>query len=161
MTTQTDWNNMPEEVYWIKCLQISTPYIGIDTYNKALEIQEKHPEYFPWETKYKSIPKEVHEAYSKEAYPETHREPRKVFEDFEKGDGIKAGKGLMETIREGHTTVTNLPTMEEMREAFKDMERREEAHKEKKRKENLRLRKIWKKHYKKYNLDFPNNRMFY
>lgn len=57
----------PNEVLWVL---LSPKMVGSDTYEEIERIIAKYPEYFPWETKYNSIPKEVHEAYIKEKYPD-------------------------------------------------------------------------------------------
>lgn len=50
------------EAMFIKSLS----FIGTKQYDRLQEIISKYPEEFPWETKYRSIPKETHEAFNRE-----------------------------------------------------------------------------------------------
>lgn len=60
-----EFKDLPSEVRWVYGIQ-TFPYIDIETYEKAQEIIGRYPEYFPWEHKYRSVPKEVHDAYWEE-----------------------------------------------------------------------------------------------
>ena len=55
--------DIPSEVYEAMCIG-SLSIVGMELYNRYQEIVKKYPEHFPWETKYNSIPSEVHEAYA-------------------------------------------------------------------------------------------------
>jgi len=68
------------------------PYVGMSQLNRLNEIIAKYPEYFPWETKYRETPKEVHEAFRKEAYPSIYEE-----RPIEFTGGI--GGGIMDQIK--------------------------------------------------------------
>ena len=125
--------NIPDEVLWVLTLP---RYVGSDTYKKAEEIIAKYPEYFPWETKYNSIPKEVHQAYIKEKYPD-------------KDEPIVCTGGISQMIKDDSFVYKQL-TSDEILQYFKDWDKLLESDLEIKRED----KKLWDKHYKKYNLEF-------
>jgi hypothetical protein len=61
-------DEMPMEVKRVFALQGLNQPIGLKRWKEIEEIIEKYPKYFPWETKYNTVPQEVHIAYSEEAY---------------------------------------------------------------------------------------------
>lgn len=93
---------------------------------------DKYPEYFPWEHKWTSIPKEVHEAYNREAYPERY-EPW--------GALVTSGEGLWEKMNKKEMSFikskkANKPI--DLRKVFAEWFKEEEKQRKKeKRKENM------------------------
>ena len=65
-----NYQNVPSDVLMVHSLML-IQHIPVDaaTYAKCKKIVDNNPLYFPWEAKYHSIPKEVHEAYNKEIDP--------------------------------------------------------------------------------------------
>lgn len=55
--------DIPSEVLWVFALQYSCTPVGTSVFEECERIIAKYPEFFPWETKYNSIPQEVHDAY--------------------------------------------------------------------------------------------------
>ena len=129
--------NIPDEVLWVLTLP---RYVGSDTYKKAEEIIAKYPEYFPWETKYNSIPKEVHQAYIKEKYPD-------------KDEPIVCTGGISQMIKD-EPFVYKEYTPEGIGEWFKQLEVITRDAKNAAIVQRKKDKKLWDKHYKKYNLEF-------
>jgi hypothetical protein len=77
----TKINDIPDEVMWCKGMQMS-PYVGMDAYDKMIEIMGKYPEYFKWEHTYNGIFSEVHDQYEKELST-FNRSAGEVPKDFE------------------------------------------------------------------------------
>ena len=143
-------NNIPHEVAWVLCVQMGQMPLGRDGYKKAQEIIEKYPEHFPWEHKYKSIPKEVHDAFESECYPERGKPIESIFDDLEEG------LGLREQVK-NQTCATAIPTKltkDDFVRFLDEMEEAERKRKEEERAEEIRVKNIWDKHYKKYNLKY-------
>lgn len=132
--------DIPNEVLWVLTLPRC---VGSDTYRRVEEIIAKYPEYFPWETKYNSIPKEVHQAYIKEKYPDRD-EPIVCTND---------GEGLYSKIK-SEPFIYREYTPKEIGECFKQLDiitanARNAAIVQRK-----KDKKLWDKHYKKYNLEY-------
>lgn len=138
-------SDIPDEVWWVTVMQMQ-PYIGMSAYEKMTEIMARYPEYFPWETKYNSIPNDVHEAFRNECWPDA----------FKGWDiPIVCDKGFFAQIKEqGPVYTGELPKGETFFSLYekhianlKKQERDEII-------ENKRLKKIWDKHYSKYGLPY-------
>jgi len=125
-------------------------YVGKKLYDRANEIQLKYPEAFPWEAKYRSIPKEVHEAYQQElsAY---HRSQPSLFEGAPMGI-IAISKWMEEQNqkeRERTKDFTPKQRIDELMDSLRAKEKREAL--------DLKSRKrIWDNHYKPYKLAYRN-----
>lgn len=128
-----NYKDTPEEVLWVWCLPKT---VGSDTYEKAERIVKKYPKYFPWEHKYESIPKEVHEAYWNEKYPDRNK-PIEC-----------TGIGLKEQLKKSNSYKPI--TKEYFIKWCKDFTNiyQEELLNKKKDKD------LWDKYYKKYNLEY-------
>lgn len=122
----------PLEVVWVWA--VSGNPMGQETYDKIRKIIKKYPEWFPWETKYNSIPQEVHDAYKGEVYPE-----KEVKKDVTPKVIVYTGERVM---------------LKDMVDTIQEYFNRQYQRKMDKRVEKDRLRKIWNKHYSKYNLSF-------
>ena len=140
----------PNEVAWVRLLQATQMPIGKDSYEKAQAIIEKHPEHFPWEYKYKSIPKEVHEAFEAECYPEKGKSVESLFDDLEVGDSLRE---QVKNQKSAGVIPTKF-TQDDFLRLFDEMEEHERKRKEEERVEEVRVKKIWDKHYKKYGLKY-------
>lgn len=126
--------DIPTEVLWVHLLP---PMVGSDTYNEAERIIAKYPKYFPWETKYNSIPSEVHLAYRREKYP-----------GFDKPI-VCSGEGLLSKI-DNEVFMYKEYTNEEIIKWFEDLRKIDESEKIKKQKD----KELWDKYYGKYNLEY-------
>lgn len=138
---QIKFDDLPKDVVEVKALQISKCAIGSTLYKKAMDTIEKYPQYFPWEHNYKSIPKEVHDAFLKEAYPEKFMKPKYVEFNgvLSKTEKIKtatfdSGRNLYDILKDIKVTI--------------EKNRIEEI------KNDNRIKSIWNKHYKKYGLSY-------
>jgi hypothetical protein len=143
-------NNIPNEVAWVLCVQMGQIPLGRDGYEKAQSIIEKYPEHFPWEHKYKSIPKEVHEAFEAECYPERGKSVESLFDDLEVGDSLRE---QVKNQKSAGVIPTKL-TKDDFVRMLDEMEEAERKRKEEERAEEVRVKKIWDKHYKRYNLKY-------
>jgi len=143
-------NNIPHEVAWVLCVQMGQIPLGIDSYEKAQEIIEKYPEHFPWEHKYKSIPKEVHDAFEAECYPERGKSIESLFDDLEEGVRLRE-----QVMNQTYVSVDPMKfTKDDFVRMLDEMEAHERKRKEEERAEEIRVKKIWDKHYKRYNLKY-------
>jgi len=122
------------------------PYVGMSQLNRLNEIIAKYPEYFPWETKYRETPKEVHEAFRKEAYPSIYEE-----RPIEFTGGI--GGGIMDQIKK--STYTHPPKEPfNLVKAFEEAMNKQIEEERNQAKEEARVKAIWDKHYKPYNIEY-------
>ena len=137
---------MSIEVIWAYFMLKGRQPVGVKIHEQILDVVKKYPEHFPWESKYMSIPKEVHEAFYKECNPDWDK-PVEVLND---------GKGLMEHIREQGTTAYTSSSNEDLARAFSDMVQWEENRRKEVDKREKEVRRIWKKHYKKYSLPYKS-----
>lgn len=142
-------DDMPKEVYWAKFIGITfiggecVQQVGIDQHNKIREIQKKYPEWFPWETKYDSIPQEVHEAYKREAYPY-------LYEAIDVGAFDKKN----DWPTEAYVCDPDSFTFESMMKSISDMHKRQNEEDRKRKQQKAKDRKLWNKHYSKYGLEY-------
>lgn len=136
-------NDVPSEVQWA-CIILNTSHgVGLETYERLEQIVAKYPEYFPWEDKYNSIPKEVHQAYIKEKYP-----------DMDKPIVCtNSGEGIMSAINKD-VFVYKQKTAEEIMQWFKDLAAMVKEDNDKEEKE----KQLWDKHYSKYGLKYRKMR---
>lgn len=132
------FEDIPNEVLWVLALP---RLVGSDTYKKAEEIIAKYPEYFPWETKYNSIPFEVHKAYNKEKYPDRDKP-------------IPTGEGLIAEMKKSEIKHYNDYLGKSFQEIWDDLLNMEHQIRVKEAKRYKEAKKLWDKHYKKYNLKF-------
>lgn len=146
MKKQFTPEDIPSEVWWVFSILMSGHPVGMKTCNEIHAIIEKYPEHFPWEHLYKSIPESVHDAFSRECYPERYRPFEEVFAD------VNSQKGLMQQIRD--TPLFKTPsTQQELIQMFDNYEKRLRDDHNKKIAEQKRIKSIWDKHYKKYGLE--------
>lgn len=147
------FNSLPPEVAQVKIRQMGAYngklYVGSEEYNKIQETIKKYPEHFPQETAYNNVPNEVHEAYRNEVsklhekmYPTNPNEIKQL-----------AGEGIVAyvTRREKEILKTQAKPFN-LTSFFKELDKsakRDDAFKEAK-------KNIWKKHYKKYGVDFDD-----
>jgi hypothetical protein len=136
---------MPYEVAWYAAVwHLATGFgVGSETIKRMGEIEDKYPEWFPWEHKYKSIPKEVHESY------ELEKSGPDIKIDY--SDAPK--KGWVDMLESAITVPLefNLKSFEEMMaEHYKNKEKEHLLKKEQRKKDKA----LWDKHYKKYGLKF-------
>lgn len=139
--------DIPNEVWWVFCLQYHRYPVGIKTYEKCQEIIKKYPEHFPWETKYNKIPKHVHDAYFKEV---SGGKNYFIMPEFDESQG----KGLYSQIEEDSekqkANYTGEATIQNIKDLFEALGKNEERREKEK---NDRIR-IWNKHYKPYRLEY-------
>lgn len=142
-------SNVPEEVWGVLLLQRSNAVVGKTVFDLANRIIEKYPEHFPWEARYRLIPKEVHEAYAKEAGWVSLGAIKRLFETplFD-----NKGSGLMQAIKKSGSA--KLDPAKSFHDFLKDFNEGASAVEEKKRQRHIKDKMIWDKYYKKYNLDY-------
>lgn len=123
--------DIPQEVKEYMSIVAGTGgMMGLKLYQKCKAIEDKYPEWFPWEHKYQSIPQEVHDAYKNEKYSlELHR------------------KGTSKIV-----VSFNKPLLELIKEWKENLIKEQEIDKKQLRKD----KELWDKHYKKYRLKFRN-----
>jgi len=134
----------PFEVIEAQCYLWAKNPVGGDTYNRIVKTVEKYPEYFPWETKYNSIDESVHKAYENEKellyksfFPTTPM-------DIQPGEGIYAWSKRISA----EVISYNKPV--DWDELFKNIKNRQERHED----FSKAKKKLWIKHYKKFNLKY-------
>jgi len=141
---------MPKDVQeYLAIISATGGMMGLKMYNRCQEIIDNNPKWFAWEHKYKSIPKEVHDAYMDEKYPD--RNKPLVFTEG-------SNKGILVLINESRNAHLNLSKetfsiVDAMKDLFEMQEKQDKEMfaKEKQDKE------LWDKHYKKYKLEFRSD----
>lgn len=109
-----DWANMPSDVAYVFCAQISGMPIGAGLYEKTVR---NNPKWFPKEydryMKYDAIPKEVHDNYIKELFD--FRE--ELWKDEPKnGGGIEAAINGDESYKKWSEAYDRLLPIQEAKE---------------------------------------------
>jgi len=119
--------------------------IGTAMMTKINEIIQRHPEWFPWEHKYWSIPNSVHEAYLKEKWKEILARPSII-----NGEGLSAyvNKVNQEAGVYEYDKSKSLYDIMEKRKREQEMIHEEDERKNK---------ALWDKHYESYGLDYRKN----
>lgn len=139
---------IPSEVMWAGMIIYCNQPVGTTVYEKIKEIVSKYPEHFPWETKYNNIPEEIHSAYRLEAHKEII--------DYLKTplfDDVSLYEGVESQINKSGVNFYKEATKQDFIDFMDLLTKKEEDE----RKEDIRIRKIWNKHYKKYNLEYRKN----
>lgn len=145
------YEDIPQDVQWVWTIQWCGHPVGLDTIEKADEIIKANPKYFPWETKYHSIPKEVHDAYWKE---------KSHVWDMAWQEKRDAGyKGLIPTIMEmGENYPTPEDTMKmpqkSLSEIMGDLFKMEDDKRKRQYEEDEKNKALWDKHYQPYGLEY-------
>ncbi len=145
------FKDVPADVLKVWTIYHNNIAVGVKTLELINDIIDKNPKYFEWEHKYKNIPNKVHEAFSKECYPNKWID----FNEWQlatKGE-VNCKKGIMEHIRDNPTEVTTL-TKESLDTIIKDLFEARVIERDKEKAEHKRVKAIWNKHYKKYNLKY-------
>lgn len=144
------FKDIPAEVWQVQMLQIHKTLVSPATYKECLRIIEKYPECFPWEAKYRSIPKDVHDAYIKECmnewmrpFIETQVGPYPKFND-------RTFKSMVSVGAQKRENYESLDAVQEFKNFFENMNEQEE----KRAKQEREARELWDKHYKKYGLNY-------
>ena len=134
--------NIPFEVQKVWAYQSLNQSVGLELYREIEASIEKYPQYFQWEHTYNNIPKEVHSKYSEEKLD--------LYYSFypPSGKDMKEGEGLVAYTRRAIKSNIKKSTLEEiLNYVFVTAPKiKKEYEKEK--------RKLWNKHYKRYNLKF-------
>lgn len=142
--------DVPADVQMVWAHQYSKMPIGLDTLNRMKEIIRANPEYFPWETKYDSIPQEVHDAYRKEKNAEFDKIWKEFASHNEKYIGIipsmlKAGEHIPEIMQVPEKSIS---------EIMSDLFKMEDYKRQQKRKQHEEDKALWDKYYKAYQLEY-------
>jgi hypothetical protein len=135
-------DGIPEDV-WFVWIASQQP-MGLEMYEKCQKIINENPKYFPWEHKYNSIPKEVHEAYLDEKYPNRH-------EPFIGGGSV--GRGILELINEQPVSFADTEE-KSLVEIFESVINFQETARKQREKQYQKDKALWDKHYKKYGLKY-------
>lgn len=139
-----DLKDVPDDVMWVWAIQLSCRYgVGMATIEKMERIINENPKYFVWEHKYKSIPKEVHEAFIEECYP---NKPVEFNNDVKR-------LSIYEELSKPYEPAPPL-TEKSLFMLIEEMVEKEERRKQLEKAEHERVKKIWDKHYSKYDLKF-------
>jgi hypothetical protein len=135
-----DWDLIPPEVREVFLQDMGRDFTTIRNLERRKAAVLKYPRWFPWETRYNSIPQEVHDAYLKET----------GFGDVR--DTVPTGEGLIYLAeKQGEY---QLPTFEETKFNILNWIKQKEEAETKARLEEIRRKAIWNKHYRKYNLTY-------
>lgn len=86
--------DVPHDVMWVWAFRATQRFCGEETMKRIDDIIDLNPKYFEWEHQHKAIPKEVHEAYDKEAFPNKFKDWEEMF-----SQPISQGQGLMSVIQ--------------------------------------------------------------
>lgn len=127
---------IPAEVREVVILNRIGALVGLEKLRWIQEIMDKYPEYFEWEHIYSKIPQEVHNAFQVEAYPK------------EESNAIPYGEGLWTQLSKSPPSPVKKLTKEDLYEFFAQQREKDEAQVD----NEKRVRKVWDKHYGKYNL---------
>lgn len=149
-TKAEEQEKIPNEVWWAHMVLNAGNPVGSFVYGELERIIKQYPKHFPWETKYNSIPEEVHKAYKLEVYGKDI--------DYLKMtlfDEVPIGKGLEEQIKEAENGAIKMPyTGECTKQDFIDFFNTLAENEKREQEEERRIINIWNKHYKKYNLSY-------
>lgn len=149
----------PSDVAWVWVIQQSGQPVGLQTYEEIERVIDENPEYFPWEHKFKSIPKEVYQAYRFEAFPPRELTDEEFLlcynnENLINKEGNPSGKSIMEQIGENKPTLLKTLTGKEIADMFRKSLKEDEKRLQDAKTEHNRLKAIWDKHYAIYKLEF-------
>lgn len=126
-------------------------FVGMDTFIKINKTIEDYPEYFPWHTLYNSIPKEVHDAFEQEAFPDEYIKRVIPFKLLDENDLISSA---IEDTKVETITVKSTITKEEFEKFLIDCKESSDREYKEKREKDKKLRVLWEKHYGKYKLEY-------
>lgn len=141
LNRMVDLNKIPDEVMWVLTVSGCVP-VGRSTFEKCQKIIDKYPKYFPWEHAYKSIPKEVHDAYMAEVNPDWDKPI--ISNDNKCGAGVKSEIGKV--YYKSDVVLTQ--------KMFEDMIFEHEKMEQERIEERKKQKALWDKHYKIYGLEY-------
>lgn len=139
-------DDMPIEVLWVFNVKLMG-VCGSSTLDEVNRIIEIYPEWFPWETKYNSIPEEVHRMYRDELDPGWDKPI-----EFKKRS--KVGEGLYAMVVRSNT-VQRQSKISDIISAFTDLQKSCNERIIEEGKKFKREVEIWNKYYSKYELPHP------
>jgi hypothetical protein len=141
-------DDIPEEVMEVWAIQsITGGMMGSEMYQKCMEAFKKYPKYFHWEhTYYHVVPKEVHEAFKDELYPDRHK-PIEY-----KGNGL-----IPDVMAMKPTVVECSPSTKSLNELLQEMVDIDNRAKKEERQHHKKVKAIWDKHYSKYKIEYRND----
>lgn len=129
---------------FVACSYNGTFYCGAEQYKRISDTIKKYPEYFPWETKYNSIPKEVHDKYKK-LINQLHDT---IYPKVEEVNDMIPGEGIYSYINRQPIIPLTKKTMDEaLKYMFVTAPKQHALYEEGK-------RRIWKDVYSKYKLKY-------
>ncbi len=144
---------LPEDIkQWQLIMAITGGLMGMEMYQKATAIIEANPSFFPGYHKYKSISKEVHDAYAKEI----GEIKDKRWAEHNKQMGWEGG-GIMDIINKMPKVEFDSSATFDFMKSFDELvERQHKARADliERMKED---KKVWDKHYKKYGLPYQED----
>lgn len=139
---------IPNEVWWAHSILYLKQPVGTTVYNEVDRIVRQYPEHFPWETTYNNISEEVHKAYKLEAFGKDIDYLKMPM--FDEG----TNRGWEDEIKQQEESVKKVIYKEMTEKDFTDFMDMLTKREEDGRKEELRIMKIWNKHYSKYGLQY-------
>jgi len=144
---------MPKDVQeYLVIMSATGGMMGLEMYKRCQVIIDNNPKWFVWEHKYKSIPKEVHNAYMDEKYPNRNK-PLVFSEGSDKGFLARINESRNVPFNLSKEALDNFSIGDAMKDLFEMQEKQDKEMfaKEKQDKE------LWDKHYKKYKLEFRSD----
>lgn len=140
-----DFFNAPKDVQRVWAIQMHGQPVGTSMFTKIKKIIEDNPTYFKWEHAYSAIPKEVHDAFMKECYPER-------WEYLNNNDPIACDGGGIRSIIEPRNSDYSTST-KSLKALFEGMIECANKMEEKRFKRKKEVEAIWNKYYKVYGLE--------
>lgn len=140
--------DIPEDVWWVWTIQWCGYPVGLDTWEKAKAIMKANPDYFPWETKYDSIPQHVHDAYFKEK----NAWMTKLYKETRPESFIGIIPSIMKMDEAMKEYQPEPP--KSLSEMLRDLAKMEDDKRRREEEEYAKNKSIWDKHYKPYGLEY-------
>lgn len=140
--------DIPQDVQWVWAIQAAGRPVGLDMLSKIHAIIREHPTYFPWETKYDSIPKEVHDAY--------WSEKSAWMDEMWQSKRDSGYQGLIPTIMQMDEIAHEPPATPQvsLSEMLDNLLKRQEDEYKRQKEENAKNKTLWDKHYGPYKLEY-------
>lgn len=147
MSSKPNNKEIPADVLTVWAYQKSNIPVGTMLHEHFRKIIKDNPEFFPWESKYDTIPKEVHDAHKTEKNAYINDKLEKERQEREK-DG--EGSNTYHT----YSVLVTMPSRPDYERACKDFVKKKREVENQVIAEKRKLKQIWDKHYAPYGLQF-------